>query len=45
MSIELTYQVISSLIIQVPGTYSFYFKCQALEILISKAPDRYLELA
>ena len=38
ISIELTYQVISSLIFQVPGTQSLHFKCPALATLISKMP-------
>ena len=44
ISIELTYQVLSSLIIQVPRTWKSYFKCPALAILISKMQVRYLEL-
>ena len=41
---ELTYQLLSSLICQVQGTWSLHFKCPALASLISKVPVRHLEL-
>ena len=44
ISIEITYQVISSLIFQVPGTQSLHFNCRALATLISKVPVRHVEL-
>ena len=41
---ELRYQLLSSLICQVRGTWSLHFKCPALASLISKVPVRHLEL-